>query len=66
MKARLAVLALLFFTVIGIAAVQYYAATLTVTKIEDTNDGVCDACPITGGESTENEMFIAIGQYFVK
>jgi len=30
------------------------------------NDGVCDACPITGGESTENEMFILIGQYFVK
>ena len=29
-------------------------------------DGVCDACPITGGESTENEMFILIGQYFVK
>ena len=29
------------------------------------NDGVCDACPITGGESTENEMFIPIGQYFV-
>ncbi|TMA52316.1 MAG: hypothetical protein E6J75_17085 [Deltaproteobacteria bacterium] len=30
------------------------------------NDGVCDACPIAGGESTENEMFILIGQYFVK
>ena len=28
-------------------------------------DGWCDACPITGGESTENEMFILIGQYFV-
>jgi hypothetical protein len=22
------------------------------------NDGLCDACPITGGESTEYEMFI--------
>jgi len=30
------------------------------------NDGICDACPITGGESTENEMFILIGQYYVK
>ena len=28
-------------------------------------DGVCDACPITGGESTENEMFILIGSYYV-
>jgi hypothetical protein len=29
------------------------------------NDGSCDACPITGGESTENEMFILIGSYFL-
>jgi hypothetical protein len=28
-------------------------------------DGVCDACRITGGESTENEMFILIGSYYV-
>jgi hypothetical protein len=28
-------------------------------------DGICDACPITGGESTENEMFILIGSYYV-
>ena len=28
-------------------------------------DGFCDACNITGGESTENEMFILIGQYFI-
>lgn len=28
-------------------------------------DGNCDACNITGGESTENEMFILIGQYYV-
>ena len=29
------------------------------------NDGLCDACRITGGESTENEMFILIGQYYM-
>jgi hypothetical protein len=29
------------------------------------NDGDCDACNITGGESTENEMFILIGAYFI-
>ena len=28
-------------------------------------DGDCDACRITGGESTENEMFILIGQSFI-
>ena len=28
-------------------------------------DGDCDACPITGGESTENEMFLMIPAYFV-
>jgi hypothetical protein len=29
-------------------------------------DGSCDACAITGGESTENEMFILIGSYYVE
>ena len=28
-------------------------------------DGECDACPITGGESTENEMFNLFGLYWV-
>jgi len=28
-------------------------------------DGLCDACRITGGESTENEMFILIGSTYV-
>ena len=31
----------------------------------NANDGFCDACPIKGGESTENEMFILIGSYYV-
>ncbi len=29
-------------------------------------DGWCDACAIVGGESTENEMFILIGSFFVQ
>ena len=33
----------LMLLVCGVAAVNIFAATLTVTKIEDTNDGVCDA-----------------------
>jgi hypothetical protein len=28
-------------------------------------DGWCDACAITGGESTENEMFILIGSFYI-
>ena len=28
-------------------------------------DGACDACPLTGGESTENEMFLMLGSYYV-
>lgn len=28
-------------------------------------DGVCDACPITGGVTTENEMFGALIWYFI-
>ena len=28
-------------------------------------DGSCDACPLTGGESTENEMFLMLGSYYV-
>jgi hypothetical protein len=30
-----------------------------------SGDGWCDACPIRGGESTENEMFLLIGQYYI-
>ena len=29
------------------------------------NDGSCDACRLTGGESTQNEMFILIGSYYL-
>ena len=29
------------------------------------DDGMCDACAITGGESTENEMFLILGDYYV-
>ena len=29
------------------------------------NDGRCDACPLGGGETTEDEMFIMVGSYYV-
>ena len=28
-------------------------------------DGFCDACRITGGESTENEMFVLFGAQYI-
>jgi len=28
-------------------------------------DGWCDACPFAGAESTENEMFLPLGSYYV-
>ncbi|HYD50153.1 MAG TPA: hypothetical protein VEB21_17470 [Terriglobales bacterium] len=28
-------------------------------------DGLCDACPLRGGVTTEDEMFILMGQFFV-
>jgi CSLREA domain-containing protein len=42
MKGPFLILVLLLLSVFG-AAIDSHAATLTVTKIEDTNDGVCDA-----------------------
>ena len=28
------------------------------------NDGICDACPLGGGVTTEDEMFIPLGNYY--
>jgi hypothetical protein len=38
---------------------------VTCDSSPGAGDGDCDACKITGGESTENEMFLLIGQYFI-
>jgi hypothetical protein len=32
---------------------------------EGAGDGFCDACTLTGGVTTEDEMFILMGQYYV-
>ena len=37
----------------------------TCDSAPGANDGSCDACAIKGGESTQNEMFILIGNYYV-
>ena len=37
----------------------------TCDSAPGANDGLCDACAIKGGESTENEMFILIGGYYI-
>jgi len=36
----------------------------TCDSAPDAGDGWCDACAITGGESTENEMFLILGMYY--
>ena len=28
-------------------------------------DGVCDACPVVGGVTTEDEMFLLLGNYYL-
>jgi len=37
----------------------------TCDSAPGAKDGSCDACPLTGGESTQNEMFILIGDYYL-
>jgi hypothetical protein len=32
---------------------------------DGATDGFCDACPLRGGVTTEDEMFILLGQYYV-
>ena len=36
----------------------------TCDSAPGAGDGWCDACHITGGESTENEMFLMLGMYY--
>ena len=31
----------------------------------DAGDGMCDACPLEGGVTTEDEMFLLLGQYYM-
>jgi hypothetical protein len=33
---------------------------------DGAEDGSCDACPLLGGVTTEDEMFILLGQYYVR
>jgi hypothetical protein len=34
-------------------------------SVPGADDGVCDACPVHGGVTTEDEMFILLGNYFI-
>jgi hypothetical protein len=33
---------------------------------DGAGDGACDACPLLGGVTTEDEMFILFGKYFIR
>jgi hypothetical protein len=37
----------------------------TCGSVSGAMDGVCDACPLRGGVTTEDEMFIALGAYYL-
>ena len=50
-------------SLITLAAGAAQAADRTVKLAVDKM--YCDACPITGGESTENEMFVLFGAMFI-
>ena len=32
----------------------------------DAGDGFCDACPLRGGVTTEDEMFVLFGEYYIR
>jgi CSLREA domain-containing protein len=51
----------LLLSVFGFAAIDSYAATLTVTKVEDTSDGICDSdCSLREavGASSSNDTVV--------
>ena len=42
----------------------FQADDRTCDSAPGANDGVCDACPIAGGVTTADEMFIPLGNYY--
>jgi hypothetical protein len=47
---------------------QYYDPPLDAARNSSpgARDGECDACVTPGGNSTEDEMFILLGAYYVE
>jgi len=41
------------------------ARNASCDSTEGAGDGMCDACTLTGGVTTEDEMFLLLGQYYV-
>jgi hypothetical protein len=55
-------------TPVACVAGKVAAACTTNADCDSTpgsGDGFCDACPITGGESTQNEMFVLFGAQYI-
>jgi hypothetical protein len=42
------------------------AKNASCDSADGAGDGVCDACVLTGGVTTQDEMFLLLGSYFVK
>jgi hypothetical protein len=45
-------------------AAGYQADDRKCDSAPGANDGVCDACPVFGGVTTQDEMFIPLGNYY--
>jgi hypothetical protein len=45
-------------------AAGYQADDRKCDSAPGANDGICDACPLRGGVTTEDEMFIPLGNYY--
>ena len=45
-------------------AAGYQADNHKCDSAAGANDGVCDACPLSGGVTTSDEMFIPLGSYY--
>lgn len=52
-------------TVISDAAIAPVCRLKERTQGMICNGGVCDACPVWGGVTTEEEMFGVLGAYYV-
>jgi hypothetical protein len=48
----------------GDATAGYQADDRTCDSAPGANDGICDACPLKGGVTTADEMFIPLGNYY--
>ena len=55
--------ATLLAALLPVAPVAAFPTTFFVNASDDADDGMCDACTVSFGLSTDDEMFVLIGSY---